>query len=299
MARLLTALIIIPVLVASVWLPQLKLLFVAIAVVALMLALGEFWTFAKRIGIQPDISVGTTFALAILAQFFFEFGDFKMSELLGAVLTLMTIVLLVRATLLKQRLSKTLKQRIEAAIGRKRPEEKLAARNFERMIASTAVTMLGVCYIALLGGYIIDVRTEFSQQLSQKLLTFYFLVLMGSDSAAYYTGRAVGRHKLAPEISPGKTWEGAAGGMLTSIAVAVIAHYTFFKELPLSLAVLLAMIMNVLGVVGDLCESALKRGVGAKDAAKLLPGHGGLLDRLDSLLFNAPVIYYFARMYFK
>jgi phosphatidate cytidylyltransferase len=121
---------------------------------------------------------------------------------------------------------------------------------------------------------------------------------MGSDTAAYYTGRAFGRHKLAPRVSPGKTWEGAVGGMCASLALAALAHYWFFPELSLRAALPLAALMNVLGVLGDLTESALKRGAGAKDAAKILPGHGGLLDRLDSLLFNAPLLYYFAVNYF-
>jgi phosphatidate cytidylyltransferase len=108
----------------------------------------------------------------------------------------------------------------------------------------------------------------------------------------------LGRHKLAPNISPGKTWEGALGGMAASLLMAVLAHFWFFRELDLRAALPLAAVMNVLGVLGDLTESALKRGAGAKDAAQILPGHGGLLDRLDSLLFNAPVIYYFGRMYF-
>ncbi len=300
MSRLLTALVLLPILIASVWIPRLELLFVFICVAAIMLALREFWVFAKRIGIEPDESVGTIFALGILAQFYFELGDLRGVDFLGAVLALMTIALLARATLLKQRLTKSLKQRLKKALlpEQVEPEEAKAARSFERMIGSTGVTMLGVCYVALLGGYLIDVRTEFDDALAAKLLTFYFLILMGSDSAAYYTGRAIGKHKLAPAISPGKTWEGAAGGMTASVACAVIAHFTFFKELPLSLGIGLAMMMNVLGVVGDLSESALKRGVGAKDAASILPGHGGLLDRLDSLLFNAPVIYYFAKIYF-
>jgi phosphatidate cytidylyltransferase len=122
---------------------------------------------------------------------------------------------------------------------------------------------------------------------------------MGSDTGAYYTGRTFGRHKLAPSISPGKTWEGAVGGMLASLLMAVIAHFWFFPELSLKAALPLAAVMNVLGVIGDLTESALKRGAGAKDAAQILPGHGGLLDRLDSLLFNAPVIYYFGLFYFR
>jgi len=122
---------------------------------------------------------------------------------------------------------------------------------------------------------------------------------MGSDTGAYYTGRAFGKHKLAPAVSPGKTWEGAAGGMAASLVMAALAHYWFFPELSLPAALALAALMNVLGVVGDLTESALKRGANAKDAAQILPGHGGLFDRLDSLLFNAPLLYYFALYYWR
>ena len=122
---------------------------------------------------------------------------------------------------------------------------------------------------------------------------------MGSDTGAYCVGRAFGKHKLAPKISPGKTWEGVAGGLIAGLLMATLAHYWFFRELPLKWTLVLASVMVVLGIVGDLTESALKRSAGAKDAANILPGHGGVLDRLDSLLFNAPVIYYFARIYFQ
>jgi phosphatidate cytidylyltransferase len=138
----------------------------------------------------------------------------------------------------------------------------------------------------------------FDQALSAHLLSFFFLVIMGSDTGAYYVGKAFGKHKLAPAISPGKTWEGVVGGLATALLLAAISHYWFFRELPLKWALPLAAMMTILGIFGDLTESALKRGAGAKDAAKTLPGHGGLLDRLDSLLFNAPVIYYFGRIYF-
>jgi phosphatidate cytidylyltransferase len=153
-------------------------------------------------------------------------------------------------------------------------------------------------YVVLLGGHLIAVRSGFSATLSKHLLGFFFLVLMGSDSAAYYGGRLFGRYKLAPSVSPGKTWEGAMAGMLASLLLAAGAHYWFFPELPLKFALPLAALMNVAGVLGDLTESALKRSAGAKDTAQILPGHGGILDRIDSLLFNAPLIYYFAWAYF-
>jgi phosphatidate cytidylyltransferase len=170
---------------------------------------------------------------------------------------------------------------------------------FERMLARSGVTVLGVMYVVFLGSHLVAVRNGFSAELSKDLLSFFFLVLMGSDAAAYYGGRTFGKHKLAPNVSPGKTWEGAIAGMLASLLLAAAAHYWFFRQLPLKFALPLAAAMNVFGVLGDLTESALKRSAGTKDTAKILPGHGGMLDRVDSLLFNAPLIYYFALVYFR
>jgi phosphatidate cytidylyltransferase len=157
-----------------------------------------------------------------------------------------------------------------------------------------------VIYIVFLGGHLVAMRVGFETQslLSTKLLGFFFLVLMLSDIGAYYAGRTFGKRKLAPKISPGKTWEGGAGGFALALGGAALASFTFFPELKWFVALPLAAVMHVVGVLGDLAESALKRGAGAKDASTVLPGHGGLLDRLDSLLFNAPLLYYFARFYF-
>jgi phosphatidate cytidylyltransferase len=122
---------------------------------------------------------------------------------------------------------------------------------------------------------------------------------MGSDTGAYFAGRAVGKHKHIPKISPGKTWEGLIGGLIAAAAFAALATYWFFPELPYQFSIPLAIVLAAVGVVGDLAESAMKRGSSTKDAASILPGHGGLLDRLDSLLFGAPILYYFARFYFS
>lgn len=271
MARIITALIVLPILVASILISWLAPLFVALALSSMVLGLYEFWLLARRRGIKPDVVVGFVGAAALFTVFYFD-RPYEAPVLLLLILPALTIAAL------------------SAAMLRGAP--------FENMIASVGSTLIGVMYVAFLGGHLVAVRMGFEQQRAAHLLSFFFLVIMGSDTGAYYTGRALGRRKLAPKISPGKTWEGALGGMLASLLMAAVAHYWFFTELSLKVALPLAALMNVLGVLGDLTESALKRGAGAKDAAQILPGHGGLLDRLDSLLFNAPVIYYFGRLYF-
>lgn len=109
----------------------------------------------------------------------------------------------------------------------------------------------------------------------------------GSDTGAYFAGRFFGRRKLAPAISPAKTVEGAIGGLLASIFFAVIGSVFFLSDLPVLHAVLLAIVANVLGQSGDLAESLIKRSTGVKDSGSILPGHGGLLDRIDALMFTA------------
>ena len=114
----------------------------------------------------------------------------------------------------------------------------------------------------------------------------WFILIWLNDTGAYFAGRAFGRHKLAPSISPGKTWEGWAGGMVASLVVAQGLH----ALVPVSAPWLaLAVVVSVLGPVGDLTESALKRRAGVKDSGQLLPGHGGILDRFDSHIFAAPL----------
>jgi phosphatidate cytidylyltransferase len=255
----------------------LQLLFVLLAAAAMVLGLSEFYLLSKRRDMKPDTALGFLGGIAIFTIFYFASPIPSQSRLdeqtLLIVLIVLTAACLVAAT--------------------------LRGAPFDKMIASTGATLLGVLYVVLSGGYLVAIRTGFNQTLSAHLLSFFFLVVMGADTGAYYTGRALGKHKLAPNISPGKTWEGVAGGVVAALGFAVLAHYWFFREMPLKWALPLALVMTVVGILGDLTESALKRGAGAKDAAKLLPGHGGVLDRLDSLLFNAPLIYYFGRLYFN
>ncbi|MEP6708488.1 MAG: phosphatidate cytidylyltransferase [Pyrinomonadaceae bacterium] len=272
--RVITAVIALPILIASILIPKLALMFVLLAAVAMVVALSEFWLLVGRRGVKAEFAAGYLASVSLFSVFYFvephSWPDLLMIQIILIVLTMGTLT---------------------AAMLRGAP--------FDKMIASVGATLLGVMYIGLLGGHLVATRIGFKEPLSAHLLSFFFMVLMGGDTAAYYVGRALGKHKLAPKVSPGKTWEGAVGGMSASLLMAVLAHFWFFRELPLKWALGLAAVMNILGVLGDLTESALKRGADAKDAANILPGHGGFLDRLDSLLFNAPLIYYFGRIYFR
>lgn len=272
MSRIITALIALPILIASIYFSWLWPLFIAIAATAMVFGLHEFWLLARRRAMKPDMAVGFMGAAGLFVGFYFD------APRSAPHLLLLTLIAFVIAAL---------------------AAEMLHGAPFDKMLGSAGATVLGVLYVVLLGGHLVSLRMGFDAKLSMHLLAFLFLVVMGSDSGAFYTGRALGRHKLAPQISPGKTWEGAVGGMAASLGLAALAHFWFFPELSLKAALPLAAAMNIFGVAGDLTESALKRSAGAKDTAKILPGHGGMLDRLDSLLFNAPVIYYFARIYFS
>lgn len=118
----------------------------------------------------------------------------------------------------------------------------------------------------------------------------------GGDTAAYYVGKGWGRYKLYPAVSPGKTREGAVAGLAGTLVAMALVRALALPDLPMAHVAALGVLAAALGQLGDLCESLLKRGAGVKDSGSLLPGHGGLLDRLDSLLFVAPVVYYYLRI---
>jgi len=148
----------------------------------------------------------------------------------------------------------------------------------------------GLLYVGLLGSHFVLLRG-----LSNGRDLVYLAVFgtFAADTTAYFVGRAIGRRKLAPSISPGKTVEGTLGGLAGGFAAAVLANYLLGIRLEAALIVPLALLLPIAAVLGDLAESILKRGMRVKDAGHVIPGHGGFLDRLDSLLFTVPVVYYF------
>ena len=160
-------------------------------------------------------------------------------------------------------------------------------------VPAAAATLLGACYLGGLGGALAALRALPPADVGAWRLTLLLAVIMSADTLAFFFGSAFGRHKLAPRISPGKTLEGLAGGFLGGILAALVVRRLGLPHLPLVDAIALGAVVAGLGVVGDLAESLLKRWAGVKDSGALFPGHGGMLDRLDSLLFGAPVLYYY------
>jgi phosphatidate cytidylyltransferase len=157
----------------------------------------------------------------------------------------------------------------------------------DRVPRRVGLAVLGAVYPGLLLSALVPLR-----QLPQGFWWVFLAltVTWANDTGAYFAGRGFGRHKLYPRISPSKTWEGALGGSLASVVGACIVQQLCLHNLPLAGAVLIGAGAAVLGPAGDLSESMLKRAFGAKDSGRLLPGHGGLLDRIDALLFNAPFV---------
>jgi phosphatidate cytidylyltransferase len=154
------------------------------------------------------------------------------------------------------------------------------------LFGAVAATVLGVAYVC--GPFALAAMLH---AVSPHWLFVVLLLAWAGDSAAYYVGRAFGRHKLAPRISPGKTWEGTVASAVMAAAVGVAYLHYFLPTVNLLAALVFSLTVNAAGQLGDLAESALKRSARMKDSGTLLPGHGGMLDRMDNFLFAAPTAY--------
>ena len=159
-------------------------------------------------------------------------------------------------------------------VDRRKPEDGMA-------------TMLGIIYIAFFFFHIVLVEESY-----HIMVWLIFFAAFGSDICAYFTGYFLGKHKMAPHLSPKKTWEGFFGGILGGTLVCGIFGLIFVKEAIIH-CFIIGLIASVFSVFGDLTASAYKRSMGIKDYGKLIPGHGGIMDRFDSVLYTAPVVYYY------
>ena len=164
-------------------------------------------------------------------------------------------------------------------------------KDMEAGLRDLGFAMFSILYVAFMLSHFVWLHRV--EEMGARLVVFVLVVAMAGDTGGYFAGKTFGRRKLIPRVSPGKTVEGAAGVIIASVIGAIIAKLGFLPELSWSEILFLATIMGVLGQLGDLVESVIKRSFGVKDSGWLFPGHGGVLDRIDSLLFQAALVYYY------
>lgn len=170
----------------------------------------------------------------------------------------------------------------------------LAKRELRASLDHVAYTFLGVVYVSGLMSFLILLR---AQEPGATLIYFLFVVIWLTDTGAFVAGKTMGKSPLAPKISPGKTVEGAIGGVVGSLAGGLVAHLTFWQNLPLNHCLIMALFCGIISQFGDLTESMFKRSAGVKDSGSLIPGHGGVLDRLDSLMFAGPALFCYQQLF--
>lgn len=270
--RLLSAFLLIPLLIASVLFSQGKGCWIAFIVAHLMVgfSLKEYFTLAQKKGIQviaaPGIALGLVVSALIYWGTFFNY--------LSAEKEIFLLFLIVGIVFLFQAL-----QKMEHS-----------------PLVTSAVTLTGIFYIAWLFSFVYKIL--FYPGLDGRFFVFFaFLVTKSSDIMAYFVGSLIGRHPLAPTVSPKKTIEGAVGGVLGSIGAAYLGQALFFPNLSLPHLFLFGLIVGLVGMVGDLLESMFKRDAKVKDSGQFIPGMGGALDVLDSLFFTLPVTYFYMKFF--
>jgi len=294
MKRVATAAVLIPAVLAAVfWLP-LWIFSLLVGVVAIIAA-DELFGIAEASGLAPSRSVGFFF-LALLFIAFPLTGDVAGQ------------VPLYGQRVLAVPLSPLLGLALTVACAFFAMVEAMRRAEFSGALADVGVTALAIPYLGLTLGALVLLR---DLRWGPWWVLYLFVVVWSGDTFAYYAGRAFGRHRLAPRVSPGKTWEGAAASLVGSVLLgALMFHWqpqitnwlasvhgktsgSFARPVAWQGA-LMAAVINVVAQLGDLAESMLKRAAGLKDSGRLLPGHGGMLDRIDALLFAAPVLWYYA-----
>ena len=169
----------------------------------------------------------------------------------------------------------------------------LLPADFRVALLQAAWIVLGTIYV---GGLLSFASLLRALPEGRPLIYFVACTIWAGDIGAFYIGSRFGQHLLAPRISPKKTVEGALGGMAATLIVAIAGSPWIWPRLPWPVAAVVGLLLSIVGMLGDLCESAVKRGAGVKDSGDLIPGHGGVLDRLDSLMFACPVLYALVRI---
>lgn len=265
-ARLIVSVLAIPLILAAIYFG--KFFFLILILGISLISFKEFSTFVKNRRTFTSTLLGMLFILFFLLNIYFKILE-DVFPLFAALVLLVSIVELFR--------------------------------NKESAINNIGATLLGALYFGLAGYSLIGIREYFPERLfyiqGGWIIIAVFISIWVCDSAAYYIGTAFGKHKLFPRVSPKKSWEGAIAGFLFAVIAFVIMKYIFLDFLSWGTIVAFGIITGIIGQIGDLFESLLKRTAGVKDSSNLIPGHGGIFDRFDSLFMTAPFIYVFLKYF--
>ena len=244
--------------------------YLALIDIMILVGLWEFYKMMEAKGLKPYKALGILSGLALSWYVFFQQGvyaNFFLSVIFIGIMAL-----------------------------------ELARREKGLAVYHISVTIFGVFYVAWLGSHLILLRElphlkGLDYSLGFSFVMVVFVLTWCYDTGAFFVGIRFGRHQIFPKISPSKTVEGVVGGILFSIVGSLVIRLTLAPYLTVIHAVGLALISSVIGQLGDLVESMIKRDVKIKDASTTIPGHGGVLDRFDSVLFTSPLIYYFFKYF--
>jgi phosphatidate cytidylyltransferase len=233
----------------------------------ILAALLEFFNLARKKKVHPQVPLGLTLALIISLSFYFRNSFPFELALFGAIL--LTAAFYVSTF-----------RRIE---------------QLPYFIPSIAVTLFGALYVSFPMNYIYLLMLE----RGANYIYFFAGIIFPGDTGAYFFGKLIGRHKMTPLASPNKTWEGSIGGIICAVLGALAGQQLLLKEVSLWQALACGALVHAAAQLSDPLESLFKRAVGVKDSSNFLPGHGGFLDRIDSLLLAAPFYYYFIKYFWK
>jgi len=273
--RLATAAVLIPIVVALVWWAP-PILLAGIAAVVTILALVEFLNLGERIGLR-GFKLWTYFCTLLIFYAQFSLGRIETHTLAGGISMVRDAAggtLSVEASLLI-----FLFGCVVLGLITKRP--------LHEVLPAIAIGSAALLFVVLPFSYI--VRLDEIEPVGRQLVLFTLVLVWAGDMLAYFVGKSLGRVAMAPALSPKKTWEGAMGNVLASMIVAVL--FARWMQTDVLTLLVIAGVANIAGQAGDLIESAYKRGAAVKDSGGLLPGHGGMLDRIDSLILATPAVW--------
>jgi phosphatidate cytidylyltransferase len=225
----------------------------------------SFFEYSKIIGkrkFQPNLFLGTVSVILIILNSYYYFVETH-------ILVLIIIPIILLSELIRRGESST---------------------------ANIGTTLLGIFYIGLFSAALVELREFYSDSHFQYdnggyLILAMFAAIWICDSAAYFVGSAYGKHKVLPHVSPSKSWEGAIAGFIFSVITMLVARELMLEFLSIKDAIIIGIVVGLFGQAGDFVESQIKRDANVKDSSSLIPGHGGIFDRFDSILFSAPIVY--------